>query len=118
MIALTICEDWVIHMLGIGRWKFFADVFMYKGDIIINIAEKDGKYDIAPEIPDFHEGLKYEFLETKVSGNTLHLEAEATLLPGKKRVSADLIFNGDKCTAKISVPYLGTLELDNGVKIG
>lgn len=105
-------------MLGIGRWKFFVDVFTYKGDIIISVSEKCGEYDIAPEIPDFHEGLKYDLLETKVSGNTLHLEAVTTLLPGKKKVSADLTFNGDKCTAKIQVPYLGTLELDNGVKIG
>lgn len=105
-------------MLGIGRWKFFVDVFMYKGDIIFNIAEKDGKYDITPEIPDFYDELKYEILEAKVTGNTLHLVAAATLLPGRKKLSADLTFNGDKCTAKLNVPYLGTLELNNGIKIG
>ncbi len=105
-------------MLGIGRWKFFVDIFMYKGDVIINIAEKDGAYDITPEIPGFHEELKYELLETKVSGNTLHVVAAATLLPGKKKLSGDLTFIGEKCIAKIQVPYLGAIELDNGVKIG
>lgn len=108
----------MIHMLGVGRWKFFVDIFMYKGDLIINIAEKNGEYDITPEIPEFHEQLKYEILEAKVTGNTLHLVAAATLLPGKKKLSADLTFDGDKCSAKMKVPYLGTLELNNGVRIG
>ncbi len=105
-------------MLGIGRWKFFADVFMYKGDIILNISEKDGKYDIFPEIPGFHEELKYELLETTVKGNTLSVVAAATLLPGKKKLFGELIFEGDKCIAKLTVPYMGTIVLDNGVKVG
>ncbi len=105
-------------MLGIGRWKFFVDIFMYKGDVIINIDEKDGSYEITPEIPGFHEELKYELLEAKVNDNTLHLVAAATLLPGKKKLSANLTFDGDRCFAQIEVPYLGSLELNNGVKIG
>lgn len=105
-------------MLGIGKWKFTVDVFLYKGDVIINIAENNGEYVITPEIPGFHEELTYELLEAKVIGNTLHVAAAATLLPGKKVLSGDLTFDGDKCVAKADIPYLGFLDLGVGVKIG
>lgn len=105
-------------MIGKGKWKFAVDIFLYRGDIFLTISEKDGKYIFSPEIPGYKDEISYEVIEAKESGNTLHVVAAASMVPGKKTISADMTFDGDKCIARMDVPYIGKIDLNDGVRVG
>ena len=105
-------------MLGIGKWKFNVDVFLFKGYIILNVTEKDGEYSFEPSLEGFNDDLNYEILDVKVKGNTLIGTARATLMPGNKVVVATLEFKDDCCYGVVDLPYYGRLNLGKGEKIG
>ena len=103
-------------MIGLGKWKFSVEMFLFKGDIYLNISNNNGKYVFTPEIPGYTDEIKYDIIEAKESGNTLHVVAETTMLPGKKIISADLMFDGDNCEVETEVPFIGKVNLKNGIR--
>lgn len=105
-------------MLGLGKWKFSINMFLYKGVFYLNIEDNNGKYKITP----IADGLKADEIVYKVSkvveeGNKLYAEIESELIPGNKTISGCLTFNGDRCSIAADVPILGHLEVKDGIKV-
>ncbi len=105
-------------MLGLGKWRFYIDFFLYKGYVYLNIEDNNGKYKITPEADGYTGDIVYDLDDVVVKGNTLHVEISSVAIPGNKRISGDLIFDGDKCKAVAEVPFVGHLELKDGIRVG
>ncbi len=104
-------------MLGLGKWKFHVEMFLFTGDIIVKVAEKNGEYVFEPIIEGFDDSLSYEIMEIKVKDNVITGTARASLIPGNKIVVATLRFEDDSCYATVDLPYFGKLDLGKGEKI-
>ena len=45
-------------MIGLGTWVTSVNMMIYKGDITVVIADKDGEYDIDFQLPDKLKDVK------------------------------------------------------------
>ena len=104
-------------MIGLGTWVTSVNMMIFKGDITVVIAEKDGKYDIDFQLPDKLKDVKIRTYDIVEEGNTLRGKGEITMMPGKE-LEAEVTFNSDTFTGVLRIPFLKrTIELKNGHKI-
>ena len=82
-------------MLGLGKWKFHVEMFLFTGDVIVNVLENNGEYVFEPVIEGFNDELSYEIIDVKVKDNVITGTARASLIPGNKVVVATLKFEDD-----------------------
>ena len=104
-------------MITYGKWKFELNTFLYSGPFYVTISEKDGQYEFIPELPGMNQALGFEVQQVEVRENTIHIESTTDALPGGKTVVGDLTFHGETCDAVLQIPFLGKLEVKNGVRV-
>ncbi len=105
-------------MIGIGKWSCHVDTMMFRGDVILTIADNDGAYAFSAEVP----GVKLpEYSVTDIQeqedGCTLTAVVKTPVLSGKD-LPISITFDGDTCTGFAKVPLLGKMKFKNGTRIG
>lgn len=103
-------------MIGIGKWSCSIDTMMFRGEVILTIADKDGAYDVSAEVP----GVKlpeYSVTDIQEDGDTLSAVVKTPVLSGKD-LPITLTFDGDTLTGFAKVPLLGKIKFKNGKRIG
>ena len=104
-------------MIGLGTWVTSVNMLVYKGDITVVIAEKDGQYDIDFQLPDKLKDVKIRTYDIVENGNTLKGKGEITMLPGKE-LEAEVTFDGDTFEGVLRIPFMKrNIPLKNGHKI-
>lgn len=104
-------------MIGLGTWVTSVNMLVYKGDITVVIADKDGQYDIDFQLPDKLKDVKIRTYDIVEDGNTLKGKGEITMLPGKE-LEAEVTFNGDTFEGVLRIPFMKrNIPLKNGHKI-
>ena len=104
-------------MIGLGTWVTSVNMMIFKGDITVVIADKDGQYDIDFQLPDKLKDVKIRTYDIVENGNTLKGKGEITMLPGKE-LEAEVTFNGDTFEGVLRIPFMKrTIELKNGHRI-
>ncbi|MDR3313978.1 MAG: hypothetical protein LBS96_05925 [Oscillospiraceae bacterium] len=103
-------------MIGLGNWKFHVDTMFYKGDAILGVADKGGKYDVTIDLADIDipEISIYGITE---EGDTITGTAATDLLKGKE-IPFSITFENGVASGFLKVPFLGKIKLENGQKIG
>ena len=72
-----------LTMIGIGKWSVSIDTMMFRGDVILTIADENGAYSLTAEVP----GMKmpeYNVSDIAEDGDTLTAVVTTPLLSGKK----------------------------------
>ena len=104
-------------MIGLGTWVTSVNMLVYKGDITVVIADKDGQYDIDFQLPDKLKDVKIRTYDIVENGNTLKGKGEITMLPGKE-LEAEVTFDGDTFEGVLRIPFMKrNIPLKNGHKI-
>ena len=105
-------------MIGIGKWQTYVNTMVFKGDVTVVIADKDGEYDIDFQLPDKFKDMKIRCYDIVENGNKLSGKGEISLLPGKV-VEAEVAFEGDTMNGYIKLPFLAgrKIELKNGHRV-
>ena len=60
-----------IHMIGLGKWQTYVNTMVFKGDVTVVIADKDGEYDIDFQLPDKFKDMKIRCYDIVENGNKL-----------------------------------------------
>lgn len=103
-------------MLGIGKWLCKVNSMFYRGDVVVNIADKDGEYDITIEIDADFDMPDYKIYDVVTDGNTVTAKAEVSLLPGKV-VDVSFTIEEDNLTGVLKVPFMGKIKITEGHKV-
>lgn len=106
-------------MVGIGKWAGRVNTIVFKGEVTVDIREKDGEYDFNFEIPEKFKNIEIKYYDVHAQGNTIKGKGELSILPGKI-IEAEATFDGDKMTGKIKLPFLGNKEIKikDGHRVG
>lgn len=106
-------------MVGIGKWVGSVNTIVFKGDVTVEIKDKDGEYEIDFELPEKFKNIEIRYYDVHAEGNTIKGKGEVTLLPGKE-MEASVTFEGDTMTGVLKLPFLGNKEIKikNGRRIG
>lgn len=106
-------------MVGLGRWVGRVNTIFFKGEVAVEIRDKDGEYDINFELPEKFKNIEIRYYDVHAVGNTIYGKGELSLLPGKE-FHAAVTFDGDKMTGSIKLPFLGNKEIviKDGHRIG
>lgn len=104
-------------MIGLGKWEFNVDTFVYKGGATIEISNKNGKYDFKVAMLEMDKTPQYYVDSVKEEGNTLTLTGTSDIMPGKE-VKVVATFENNVCNGYIKIPILGKIKINNGKKIG
>lgn len=104
-------------MLGLGKWQGSVKTIFFKGDVIIEIEEDDGEYEIEVKLPKPFEEAEFEFHNLVEEGNVLKGEGSISLLPGRK-LEAELTFDGDAMQGTLKIPFIGVIKIKDGKRIG
>ena len=84
-------------MVGIGKWVGSVNTIVFKGDVTVEIKDKDGEYEIDFELPEKFKNIEIRYYDVHAEGNTIKGKGEVTLLPGKE-MEASVTFEGDTMT--------------------
>ena len=104
-------------MIGLGTWVTSVNMMIFKGEITVVIADKDGQYDIDFQLPDKLKDVKIRTYDIVEEGNTLRGKGEITMLPGKE-LEAEVTFDGDTFEGVLRIPFMKrNIPLKNGHKI-
>lgn len=99
-------------MIGIGKWSFSIDTMMFRGSVILTIADNGGAYALTAEVPGVNLP-EYTVENIQEDGNTLTAVVKTPVLSGKD-LPVSLTFDGDTCTGFAKVPLLGKIKFKNG----
>lgn len=102
-------------MIGLGKWEFNVNTFMYKGKATITIFDDNGKYGFSAEVPGMKQTPEYYISKVEEKGDTLSLTCGSDAFPNKE-VNVFATFRGNTCTGYVKVPILGKVAL-NGTKM-
>lgn len=104
-------------MIGLGKWKFKLDTFLYSGLVYVTIGEEQGSYTFQAEIPGMNPNPRIEIESIRVTRNEIHALYYTDALPWEKPLPADLTFQGDTMTIVLQLPFFGEMTLENGVRV-
>ncbi|NCC86929.1 MAG: hypothetical protein EOM05_03550 [Clostridia bacterium] len=104
-------------MIGVGKWQFSVNTIFFKGNAVLEIIDKNGKYGFNVEIPGVNKIPSYFISHIAEKGNTLTVKGGSDMLPGKE-VEVVASFDGDTCNGHINAPFFGKIMIKNGRKIG
>ena len=97
-------------MVGLGKWAIKVNTLFFKGDIVFEIKDKNGEYDISFTPPEKFKNIGIRSYGVHAEGNALCGKGEISLLPGKV-IEARGVFSGDTVTSSVKLPILGKKEL-------
>lgn len=104
-------------MLGLGKWLCKVDSMFYRGDVILNIADRNGTYDITLEIDADFDMPDYRIYDIVENGNTLTAKAEVSMLPGKEVEVSFTIDEAGVLSGVLKVPFIGKIKVKDGQQI-
>lgn len=103
-------------MLGIGKWLCKVNSMFYRGEVTLNIADKNGEYDITLEIDADFDMPDYKIYDVVTEGNTVTAKAEVSLLPDKV-IDVSFTIENDVLTGVLKVPFMGKIKITEGHKV-
>ena len=105
-------------MVGIGKWIISVNTLFFKGDIVFEIKDKNGEYDIDFTPPEKFKNVSFRYYDLHEEENALCGKGEVSLLPGKV-IEARATFNGDRMTSSVKLPvFSGKTFTLSGRRIG
>jgi len=104
-------------MLGLGTWEFHVDTMFYRGKVLLIVKEKDGGYDMDIDIVGMDSTPPFAVNSMNIDGNTITGTAQTDLLKGKE-IPYSITFDGDAATGFLKIPFMGKINLKNGVRVG
>ena len=103
-------------MLGLGKWTCMVDSMLFRGDVTMNIIEKNGNYDFELDLPGI-EIPSYTLKSVVEDNNSIKAVISVDTL-GK---DAELEVNFDDAvetfTGVLKVPFIGKIKLKNGHRV-
>ena len=105
-------------MIGIGKWLCKVNSMFYRGDVVLNIADNNGEYDITLEIDMDFDMPDYRIYDIVADGNTVTAKAEVSLLPGKEIDVSFTVDENEVLTGLLKVPFMGKIKVTDGHKVG
>lgn len=104
-------------MIGLGKWEATVSAMMIKVSGIVEVSEKDGKYDFKFNLPEKFKNVKITCKSVEEIGNdTLVATGEASAFPGKPFV-VTAVFTDSTVSGSIKCAGF-TAKIKNGRKIG
>ena len=79
-------------MVGLGKWACTVDSMFFRGEIVVNIFEKDGSYDFELELPGV-DIPEYTIKSVEVTDDTLSAVVSVAMLG--KDAQLDIDFEDD-----------------------
>ena len=104
-------------MLGIGKWTGDIETSIISGTAVVEVKDNNGEYDFKVEIPGAKSIPAFSVYDIKTEGNRLCGKAKVQAL-GTLTVEISVEFDGDTFTGELKVPFLGTVPIKNGRRIG
>ncbi|MBQ5824049.1 MAG: hypothetical protein IIW48_04505 [Clostridia bacterium] len=101
-------------MVGLGKWACTVDSMLYRGEVTVNILEKDGKYDFELELPGV-DIPEYTIKSIDVTEDSLSAVVSIAMLG--KDAQLDINFEEDSFSGIIKLPLIGKIKLKDGHKI-
>ena len=104
-------------MLGIGTWEFPVNMMGFNGMVQMEIIDNGGKYGFALRVPGQQRYVPPVAVRSvRQNGSTLHIVARIPQFPGRD-IPVSVTFNGDRASAVVKAPFVGTIRLPNGRRI-
>lgn len=104
-------------MIGLGKWTGDIDTPFAKGTAIVDITEIGGKYAFKVSVPGAATLPDFSVFDIKESGNHLSGKAKVEIMGGIT-VDVAVTFHGDTFDGSLKVPFLGSIPIKNGRRIG
>ncbi len=105
-------------MLGLGKWTGDIETSVMSGSAVVEIKDNNGEYDFSVSIPGAKNIPDFSVYDVKEDGNRLTGKAKVSVL-GTLTVEIDVTFTGeDTFTGTLKIPFMGTVPIKNGRKIG
>lgn len=102
-------------MIGLGKWKCTVNHAFYNGCAYITIKDNNGEYAFELDMPEFDKMPEYSVEEITENGNRLEAVLKIKILPTKMTVVAE--FDGDTMNAKIKIPFVGDIKIENAQRV-
>ncbi|MCH5191797.1 MAG: hypothetical protein J1F23_06485 [Oscillospiraceae bacterium] len=104
-------------MIGLGKWTGDIDTSFAKGTAIVDVTESGGKYAFKVSVPGAANLPDFSVFDIKESGNNLSGKARVEIMGGIT-VDVAVTFHGDTFDGSLKVPFLGSIPIKNGRRIG
>lgn len=101
-------------MVALGKWACTVDSMFFRGEVIVNILEKDGSYDFELELPGV-DVPDYTIKSIEVTDD--HLSAVVSVSMLGKDAQLDIDFEDDSFTGLIKIPFIGKIKLKDGHRV-
>lgn len=101
-------------MVGLGKWACTVDSMFFRGEVIVNIFEKDGSYGFELDLPGV-DIPEYTIKSIEVTDDTLTAVVSVAMLG--KDAQLDIDFDDDSFTGIIKIPFIGKIKLKDGHRI-
>ena len=101
-------------MVGLGKWACTVDSMFFRGEVGINILEKDGSYDFELDLPGV-DIPEYTIKSIELTEDTLSAVVSIAMLG--KDAQLDIDFDGDSFTGIIKIPFIGKIKLKDGHRV-
>lgn len=104
-------------MIGIGKWNGNVKSMFFSGNVCFEITDENGKYGFKLNMPDGVSNIPdFKIKSINEEGNTLTVQAEVSLLPGKT-VDIALNFDNDTMNGTLKVPFIGKIPMNDFKKM-
>ncbi len=101
-------------MIGLGKWACTVDSMFFRGEVKLEIVEKDGSYDFELDLPGI-DMPSYTIKSVEEDGNTIKAVVCVDTLGKDAELTVD--FDGDTFTGILKVPFIGKIKLKDGHRI-
>lgn len=101
-------------MVGLGKWACTVDSMLFRGEVIVNILEKNGEYDFELELPGV-DIPEYTIKSIEVTDDSLSAVVSIAMLG--KDAKLDIDFDDDSFTGVLKLPLIGKIKLKDGHRV-
>ncbi len=101
-------------MVGLGKWVCTVDSMLFRGEVTVNILEKNGEYDFELELPGV-DIPEYTIKSIEVTDDSLSAVVSIAMLG--KDAQLDIDFDEDSFTGILKLPLIGKIRLKDGHRV-
>ncbi len=100
-------------MIGLGKWTCTVDSMLFRGDVTMNIIEKDGNYDFELDL-DGIDIPSYTLKSVEETGNSIKAVVTVDTLGKDAELEVNFDDEIETFTGILKVPFIGKIKLKNG----
>ncbi len=103
-------------MIGLGKWTCTVDSMLFRGEVTLEIIEKNGSYDFVLELPGV-EIPSYTLKSVEEDSNSIKAVISVDTLGKDAELEVNFDESGDAFTGILKVPFIGKIRLKNGHRV-